>query len=371
MDTRHFDALGKLLSTSNSRRWLATLMVTLPAAGGMRELLSPVEVKGKRRKKKHKKPTPAPSCTPDPKDQTCAGQCGNVTNNCQQVVDCGACVCDVRCNDIPAVCGAALQAAIDAAAEGDTLIVCPGTYRGGFTIDKALTVIGAGEGNNPARDTILDGNTTQRVLQIPRGTGTVTLRRLRIARGNAGIDGGGGITNSGTRLVMRDCTVADNQGRTGGGVSHDIGALEMTRCTVRDNVAPSVGGGGATGGGLHLTGEATLTDCLVATNASEVLGGGIYIGASYPVILAGTTVVRDNTASQGGGIFADNASLTVGANCRVTHNTANPGNGGGLRQDFSTVTLEGPDPSPIVVDNCHENCVGGVGKCAPGGTCPA
>ena len=104
-----------------------------PCGRGLRDLLAPTAAEAKRHKhkKKHQrpKPTPTPTCTPDPVAKTCSGQCGNVTNNCQKVIDCGSCLCDVRCNDTPAACGTALQAAIDAAAEGDTLIVCPGTYR--------------------------------------------------------------------------------------------------------------------------------------------------------------------------------------------------------------------------------------------------
>lgn len=375
MDSRHFDALGKLLSTSNSRRRLAALLVSLPAAGGLREILEPLDAEGKRHKKHKKKhkpptPTPTPACTPDPAAKTCAGQCGTVTNNCQKVVDCGSCVCDVRCNDTPAACGAALQAVIDAAPAGATRIICPGTYQGGFTITRSLTLIGAGEGDAPARNTILDGANAQRVLEILRDTGTVTLQRLQIARGNVGPDFGGGISHAGTHLVMSDCTIAGNHGRTGAGMAHDNGALEMTRCTVRNNIAANQGGGAGSGGGLNLTSQATLTDCLIVDNETGASGGGLYVLTDQPVVLAGETVVQGNTAGQGGGIFADSSAITIGVNCRITGNTADSGQGGGIARFGGTVTLAGPDPSPIVVNNCHENCSGGVPGCQSGGSCP-
>ena len=59
------------------------------------------------------------------------------------------------------------------------------------------------------------------------------------------------------------------------------------------------------------------------------------------------------------------ASNGVAATCRVTQNTAAEGFGGGIhRSSGGTVTLRGANPSPIVVNNCQENCVGSVPKCA-------
>ena len=43
-------------------------------------------------------------------------------------------------------CFPQLQAAIDAAADGDTIAVAPGTYAGGITIDKSIRLQGAGAG---------------------------------------------------------------------------------------------------------------------------------------------------------------------------------------------------------------------------------
>jgi hypothetical protein len=43
---------------------------------------------------------------------------------------------------------------------------------------------------------------------------------------------------------------------------------------------------------------------------------------------------------------------------------AGEGSGGGIRRSGGTVTLRGANPSPIVVNNCHENCAGNVPRCA-------
>jgi hypothetical protein len=105
LDSRHFDALARVLSTADSRRRMVAALAALPIVGGLLEILGPDEVEGKgrrkRRKKAHKhgtrKKQKQPTCTPESRATTCAGKCGTVTDNCQQGVDCGSCVCDPPC----------------------------------------------------------------------------------------------------------------------------------------------------------------------------------------------------------------------------------------------------------------------------------
>lgn len=121
MDARHFDDLARRLTVQTSRRHV---LAAVPVVGGILALLDPEGADGlgrrKRRARRHRRrekqrqrgqdrrnhkkrgkrqdpqPTP-PACTPDATAQTCAGKCGTVTNNCQQGVDCGSCVCDPPC----------------------------------------------------------------------------------------------------------------------------------------------------------------------------------------------------------------------------------------------------------------------------------
>lgn len=46
-----------------------------------------------------------------------------------------------------------IQQALAAAANGDTISVAPGTYPGGFTIGKNVTVVGSGAGQTTVRGT--------------------------------------------------------------------------------------------------------------------------------------------------------------------------------------------------------------------------
>jgi len=117
------------------------------------------------------------------------------------------------------------------------------------------------------------------------------------------------------------------------------------------------------GGGIYLgSGSFTLTNCVVEDNTAGTAGGGIFVNAGTAT-LNGTTQVKDNTATLGGGIFAQaEGTLTIAESCRVTNNTATAaGDGGGINNAGATVTLQGANPSPIVVNNCHDNCGGGEG----------
>src|SRR3954454_946256 len=46
-----------------------------------------------------------------------------------------------------ASCFPTLQAAVDAAHNGDTISIAPGTYAGGVTIDVSVKLVGAGSGS--------------------------------------------------------------------------------------------------------------------------------------------------------------------------------------------------------------------------------
>jgi hypothetical protein len=313
-------------------------------------------------------PTPPSSCPPGgcPANHICVGR------TCQP--------CTVTCSGSPAVCGNDLQLALGGSA--NPVYVCPGRYQpptaAGFSITASKTVIGAGQGQGSANNTILDANNEGTVLNIEvLGSVPVALEQLRIIDGAASGLGAGGINADVETLHMTDCTVSGNSSgdnSNGGGIFVNGGTtLAMTRCTVSGNRAS---GADAAGGGIFALGNVTLTDSLIednhVTGPNGAQGGGILsISGGTPganIILAGTTEVTENSGGQGGGIWVAGGSiLTIAETCRVHGNNAPPGQGGGIynRGDTSTtVTLQGANPSPIVVDNCHENCVGPVPKCA-------
>lgn len=249
---------------------------------------------------------------------------------------------------------------------GGTVYVCPGRYARSYLLTDGVHVIGAGQGTDDTRNTILDASELGNlVLQVNPTAGLVEFERLRMTGGNVA-SLGAGITHGGTKLRMTDCTVSGNTTilSTGGGGLFTLpsSTLEMLRCTISDNHATGTEENVGAGGGIYTNGPTTLTDCLIEGNSARI-GGGLY--ATGTTILAGSTEVRENTATRGGGIL-NIGTLQIAESCRVRHNTAAAiGDGGGIFNDATgAVTLDGASPSPIVVDNCRDNCVGTVAKCA-------
>jgi hypothetical protein len=211
--------------------------------------------------------------------------------------------------------------------------LCAGTYSVNLTINRDVTLIGAGNGNGPGH-TILHGGNDGRVVETP-GPLTVALRNLRITGGAAtepgGVEAGrgGGIYNSAQQLTLTDCAITGNRACEGGGM-FTFGPVQMTRCTVSDNEAVD---DGFLGGGIYNGGTLTLVDSLLTMNTA--LSGGGIMNASGTVTLD-DSIVSKNTAEIGGGIYTTHGRVTLLNGSSITDNDAagpEPGTGGGIFND--------------------------------------
>jgi hypothetical protein len=222
-------------------------------------------------------------------------------------------------------CFATVQAALDAAHDGDTIEIAAGTFQGGITIAKSVNLVGVA-----APVTILRGGGPVVTIGDPSGamTPTVSIKRVTITGGvthsNPGgetaIAQGGGVlilgpaggNGTGAIVTISDSVVTKNRtsplttmhrpcGRRafgfcsfalGGGIDNS-GSLTLTNTQVTDNVAGAIPG-----------------DPSVATDAS---GGGI---DNHPggTLTLNHSVVSGNTAAVGlpNGQFSDGGGLTSG-----------------------------------------------------------
>jgi pectin methylesterase-like acyl-CoA thioesterase len=99
-----------------------------------------------------------------------------------EICDAGTCR---TCTVCPTCTYTTVQAAIDAANPGDTIFICAGIYLGNLSIPKPLTLVGAGDGDDQANNTILQGTGGGAVVDIPINgpDQNVALRDLRITGG--------------------------------------------------------------------------------------------------------------------------------------------------------------------------------------------
>ena len=216
------------------------------------------------------------ACQPDTQPchetrECCSGSCTGGVCGVPGPTGCAACtstqLCEgggcQTCDVCPSGCRfTSVHAALDAASAGATIRICPGTYIGTLLITQNVTLIGAGDGADPATNTILQGTGTETVVGILRGTTVVTLQGLRITGGmSRGGEEGGDIYNAGATLTLIDSTITGNTASVGGGIFNGSG-------TVRIDAASRVTGNTARDGGgiYYFEGTVILASDQVVTN---------------------------------------------------------------------------------------------------------
>jgi hypothetical protein len=203
-----------------------------------------------------------------------------------------------------------LQAGIDAAAAGDTLIV-KGTCIGTSTITKDLTLRGVSKGPFVAT---LDGNGVGPVLSVT-GSVIVAIDNLVVTNGTTGI-----ADSFGGTLTVSHSTVSGNSGR--GVLVHQDSTLTLNNSTVSANED----GGIASDNGSILT----LNDSTVSGNTSSSAAGIFaYNGGGGTVTLNNSTVSGNTATGPGGGMFFYYGTVTLN-DSTINGNTAIGGNGGGV-----------------------------------------
>lgn len=191
-----------------------------------------------------------------------------------------------------------------------TIWVAAGTYQGDgnesnavVTLASGINIYGGFAGNEPAdydlslRDfdnnaTILDGQTTQRVLNQSSDFYTTTyMDGFTIYRGFSNNSGGGANLRAG---------------------------MYIKNCKFQSNSSMTTSGGG--GGGVYIYGSnyymTTIEDCVFSGNSSQGDGGAIY--CRYATL--NRVIVSSNTANHGcGGINAYSSTLNY---CDINQNTS-------------------------------------------------
>ena len=149
-------------------------------------------------------------------------------------------VCDADCS---------LREAIAAANSGDTVMIPAGTYTltlgSQLTIDKSLTLSGAGSEDTVIQAATSSADATSRVLMIEGDDPTVTISDMTIRHGNASEAHGGGIFNRAT-LTLTNITISNNFATKSGGGFINIGQADIIGSFITSNTS-AFGGGVASG----------------------------------------------------------------------------------------------------------------------------
>jgi hypothetical protein len=192
-----------------------------------------------------------------------------------------------------------IQDGVNAAVNGDTVLVAPGTYIENINfMGKAITVKSSG-GQNV---TIINGNGLAPVVAF--------------------------VTGEGPKSVLSGFTLENGVGTfdfgyQGGGIS--IRAAS----TIRNNIITNCNANDGDGGGIGIYWGSPIVTWNVIKNNSAQFGGGVsVVGSSTAQFLHNT--LRNNSAESGAGFELNGASSTLIENNTILSNSAGTGQGGGL-----------------------------------------
>ena len=293
-----------------------------------------------------------------------------------------------------------IQAGIDAAISGDTVLVADGTYTGPGNRDidfggksvvlksengPEVTIIDS-EGSSSDRHrgfnfhsgedstAVVDGFTIQSgfgpsdgsyEFSVGGGSKCDSSSSPKIINntisGNSATFGGGGISCwDNSNPTISNNTISGNSAGDGGGIFCSRNSNPTISANTISGNSASDGGGGIycednssptisantisrnsarSGGGIacvRFNSNPTISANTISGNSASGSGGGIYSSNSDPTISANT--ISDNSAHSGGGIYCHISSSTIRANI-ISGNSAGVGPGGGISCLFSNPTI--------------------------------
>ena len=207
---------------------------------------------------------------------------------------------------------ATIQAALDAAVTGDTIVVRPGAYFENIDFLGKNVVLRSEAG---ADYTTIEGRQAGSVVTFQSGEGPgAVLEGFNIANGSGTVDshnrtrGGGIYCVNGSSPVIRNNVISANFADIGGGISIDESSLSIIDNVIKNNRADnpqnSMSGGG---GGIHCR----RSSALVQGNVIEgnITLGWSAFGGGFRGWYASATIIdnlfEDNRAYSGGALALD------------------------------------------------------------------
>jgi hypothetical protein len=212
-----------------------------------------------------------------------------------------------------------IQAAVDAANPGDTILIAKGTYKGvgNTNIDphgKSIKIQGSGY-----LATIIDCERTSRGFIFANGeTSSTELRALTIQNGRDSLGGGILVTNGSPAILY--CSINDCSADYGGAVAVQAGSPGFVGCFFIHN--HSLQGGGAV---YTYNSSSQFAADTFDGNDTKAMGGGVAMeGGSLFIV---SSIFKDNVGDQGGGAFFSKGGDVAFVNGSFSVNTANVGGG--------------------------------------------
>ncbi len=251
-----------------------------------------------------------------------------------------------------------IQSAINASHDGDTLLICDGTYRENLSVmNRNITIksehgadyttirppsqsmsMGGGCPMHSKPNTILFQNDsigcTLDGFTITGSSGktaiyarsNLTVQNCVISNNNAGSSAyGGGLGSNGSVLIkIINTSFSGNQAKYGGAVYINTGATVIISGSTFTNNSASYLGGAIDFNSV--TSDSTLTDSTIDSNSAAYSGGGIYINNSKINVVKcdiKNNIAKGSGTNGGGAVFINGSGGDSDfTNCLITGNKA-------------------------------------------------
>lgn len=309
-----------------------------------------------------------------------------------------------------------IQAGINGATDGDTVLVAPGTYYENINFSGKSIMVASNfifdSDTNTIKSTVIDGSQPNvpkygSVVTFSSGEDSLSaLKGFTLQNGKSThieeFTFGGGIFCTSSPSILSNVilmnyahfgagicargensspkiannTVIQNSGVIGAGIFCEFSKPEIVANLIRDNQASYRGGGifakfadatiignevfgnesSVRGGGIHVIfSSAKVIDNYVAFNQTGEHGGGIYAGGDSALLIQ-RNFLHQNVAQKGGGIYVTNCSSQI-INNTVDNNYA---------QDAGGVFFRGTHYTKIIDNVITNSSRGGGLVCEPG-----
>ncbi|WP_193199215.1 DUF4347 domain-containing protein [Nostoc sp. MG11] len=159
----------------------------------------------------------------------------------------------------------------------------------------------------------ISGNNASRVFNA---SASLTINDLKITRGNAGSNYGGGIYSN-SSVALSNTIISGNSASFGGGIL-TFSSVSVSNSTFSGNTATQ------SGGGIYSVSSSTVSNSTFSGNSATNNGGGILSQINATI---GNSTFSGNSANYGGGIFSDSGA-TIVSNSTFSGNSANTSAGG-------------------------------------------
>lgn len=204
-----------------------------------------------------------------------------------------------------------IQSAINAAVDGDEVIIADGVHTGPGNRDirflgKAITVRSA---SGDAALCVIDCEHAAPGVRFDGGENQNTiLMRITILRAL------GGITIMAAEPTILGCRIIQSQGAGVTVAGDSLREPRLIDCQISECTSTTLAAGLKCGGRVHLSG------CTISNNVGGIFGGGVHVGITSDLTALNCSIVG-NASRMGAGIYAHGGSIHLRA-CTLRGNVA-------------------------------------------------